>query len=362
MNQPMLTRCANAFAVALVSAVSGCGSSSDHVSEVHTLRVLAVRSESPFAKPGATTQLSMLAFDGSPRAKRADGSMRPTSTLWIGGCTNPAGDSFTACMPYLHEVTAQLGDDNLSQGTVPANAPPGIFGWGQTFEAYLPTDTISSRPIAEGVVNPYGVQMVFFAYCGGALRRIDADASQFPLGCFDVETGEELGRDDFEFGFYPLFSYESVQNQNPVLQSFELVGTESGPACSDSLPCPVAYHCGSENLCVPVMQRCTASDADKCEKHALTVDVPRTSVERDVVAHVAEADAAPETVWVSYYASGGSFDYAAQMISEPNTGWNDNPTGYWRANTDSNREVRLWAVVRDNRNGVAWSWLDVWVN
>jgi hypothetical protein len=109
------------------------------------------------------------------------------------------------------------------------------------------------------------------------------------------------------------------------------------------------------------MQRCTASDADKCEKHTLTVDVPRSSVELDVVAHVSEAQAVPETVWVSYYASGGSFDYAAQMINEPTTGWNDNPAGYWRANTDSNREVRLWAVVRDNRNGVAWSWLDVWV-
>ena len=361
MNQPIVARSASAFVVAFACALVGCSGNSDQVSEVHTLRVLAVRAESPFAKPGATTQLNMLAFDGSPRAKRADGSMRTTSTLWIGGCTNPAGDSFTACMPYLHEVVAQIGDDNLAQGAVPANAPPGIIGWGQTFEAYIASDTITSRPVASGVVYPYGVQMVFFAYCGGSFRRISSDPSQFPLGCFDAETGEELGRDDFEFGFYPLFSYESVENQNPVLQSFVLVGTENGPECSDSTPCPAAYHCGSENLCLPVVQRCTASDSDNCEKHTLSVDVPRSSVELDVVAHVSETEAAPETVWVSYYASGGSFDSGAQMINEPNTGWNDNPAGNWRANTAPNREVRLWAVVRDNRNGVAWSWLDVWV-
>lgn len=361
MQQLTLARFTHAFALALVFASIGCGSSSDHISEVHTLRVLAVRSESPFAKPGTTTPLSMLAFDGSRRAKRADGTPRATSTLWIGGCTNPAGDSFTACQPYLHQVIAQIGDDNLAQGTVPANAPPGIIGWGQTFEAHVATDTITSRPVAEGVVYPYGLQMVFFAYCGGALRRVSQDPSQFPLGCFDAETGEELGRDDFEFGFYPIFAYESLENQNPILQSFVLAGVESGPGCADSTPCPAAYHCGSEHLCLPVIQRCSAGDADKCDKHRLTVDVPQASVERAVVAHVTEADAAPETIWVSYYASGGSFDNAAQMINEPNTGWNDDPAGYWRANTDPNREVRLWAIVRDNRNGVAWSWRDVWV-
>jgi hypothetical protein len=89
--------------------------------------------------------------------------------------------------------------------------------------------------------------------------------------------------------------------------------------------------------------------------------VPRASAELAVVAHIPASEAKLETIWVSYYANGGSFDHDAQLINEPNTGWNDNSAGAWRANTDANREVRLWSVVRDNRNGVAWSWLDVWV-
>ncbi len=51
----------------------------------------------------------------------------------------------------------------------------------------------------------------------------------------------------------------------------------------------------------------------------------------------------------------------AKIINDPHSGWSDDTAGKWRANTESNREVRLWAVVRDNRNGVAWAWRDVWI-
>jgi|GEM_PF-1753128 len=339
----------------------GCGTDSDRISEVHTLRVLAVRAESPFVRPGSATQLSVLAFDGSPRATRTDGAKRTTSTLWIGGCTNPPGDSFAACNPYLHEVLSVLGEENLASGVVPDDAPPGFVGWGQTFEAHLAPDIIESRAVAPGVVNRYGLQIVFVAHCGGVLRRVTEDLREFPLGCFDARTGEQLGRDDFEFGFYPLFAYETVTNENPVLNSLTFAGEGEGVECSSELPCAEGYHCGVESRCLPVVARCTAEKADDCEKHSIGVDVPTTSVERAVLAHVSEAEARPETIWVSYYASAGSFEQDAELINEPNTGWNANPNGVWRANTEGNREVRVWAVVRDNRNGVAWSWRDVWV-
>jgi hypothetical protein len=272
----------------------------------------------------------------------------------------PPGDNYAGCLPYLQTVIDQLSDEDLTQQTVPADAPMGVAGWGETFQAQTPPDIIAARPVAKDVVYPYGVEMVFFAYCGGTLRRAHS-SQQFPVGCFDPESGRELGRDDFEFGFYPLFSYEVVENQNPVLGSMNLVGVPKGDDCSDTLPCGEGYHCGSQNHCLPIVQRCTASKVEDCEKHSLTVDVPRASVEQAVVAHIAAADAKPETIWVSYYASGGSFEHDSQLINEPNTGWNDNSAGIWRANTEPNREVRLWSVVRDNRNGVAWSWLDVWV-
>jgi hypothetical protein len=258
-------------------------------------------------------------------------------------------------------VLNQLGADNLAAGVLPDNAPPGIIGWGQTFEAHLPSDLVTSRTVAPGVVNPYGVQIVFVAHCGGILRRVTDDVRQFPLGCFDADSGEQLSRDDFDFGFYPLFSYDFVENQNPVIEAFDVAGATPGNDCSGSLPCGDGYHCGSESRCLPVIQRCMKSEADDCEKHVLSVQVPMASVEPAVVAHVSATEARPETIWVSYYASGGSFEHDAQLINEPNTGWNANSTGIWRANTEPNREVRLWAIVRDNRNGVAWTWRDVWV-
>ena len=347
--------------LALATAISGCGQESDRPSDVHTLRVLAVRSETPFAKPGSTAELSMLAFDGSPRSRLADGSSRATSTLWIGGCVNPPGDDYRACMPYLHAVAAELGDANLANGTIPANAPPGLVGWGQAFTAEVPADIITSRPRAPDVVNPYGLEVVFFAYCGGQLRQVGGDSTKFPLGCFDSRTGEELGRDDFEYGFYPLFSYASLDNQNPVLSSILFDGLSPGASCSDTLPCAEGYHCGTESVCLPIVNRCAKPNADDCENHSLSIDVPRSSVEPAAVAHVAEADALPESLWVSYYANAGSFDQDARIINDPHSGWNDDTAGKWRAQLDSSREVRLWAVVRDNRNGVTWGSRDVWV-
>jgi hypothetical protein len=346
-----------------VSFAVGCSEPSDHPSSVNTLRVLAVRSETPFTKPGTSADLSMLAFDGSPRARRADGTRRATSTLWMSGCINPPGDAYAGCMPYLHSVVDQFDTDRLPDGTVPANAPPGAIGWGSSIAVSMPGDVSASRPVAPGVAHPYGLQMVFFAYCGGILVRLDTDVTRFPLGCVDADTGAPLGRDDFDFGFYPLFSYETVDNLNPVLNAARFDGVDAAApvACSKDVPCATGYHCGSQNVCIPVVMRCTQAKVDDCESHPFAVDVARSSVEPAVVAHLPDADAPPETLWVSYYASAGSFERDARVINDPHTGWNDDTAGKWRADTDVSQEVQLWAVVRDNRDGVTWTERAVWV-
>jgi hypothetical protein len=341
--------------------LTGCGQDSDRPSDVHTLRVLAVRAETPFGKPGRAVDLTMLAYDGAPGSKGADGLARTTSMLWIGGCNNPPGDSYAACMPYLKQVLSRLGTEDLASGVVPADVPAGILGWGEHFTAEIPTDLISARPTAPGVVYRYGIQMVFFAYCGGTLRRETVDGADFPLGCFDAATGERLGRDDFEFGFYPLFVYDSLENQNPEIAAIRLAGADLGVDCTDSPDCPEGSRCGSTGTCIPIVARCRQADEDDCESHTLSVEVPRRAVERAAVAHVAKADADPETLWVSYFANAGSFEQDARIINDPHSGWSDDTDGKWRANVGSSREVRLWAVVRDNRNGVAWGVRDLWV-
>lgn len=338
-----------------------CGEPEDRPSDVSTMRVLAVRSETPFGSPGSSAELSMLAFDGSNRARLSETAQRPDATLWIGGCNNPAGDQYGGCLGYVREVVGRLGDEHLANTTVPPEAPEGTVGWGAKFQARVPTDIISTRKAAPGVVNPYGVQMVFFAKCGGVLRRVEDGEQGFPLGCYDPASGLRLGRDDFEYGFYPLFVYETLSNQNPELTEFDLAGKTSGPGCSDAEPCASGYHCGREGVCIPAVNRCAKADEDDCPSYRLHVKVPRSSVERAVLAHVAEADAQTEAVWVSYYSNAGSFEQDASVINDPQSGYAEQHDGKWRANVEANREVRLWAVVRDNRNGVAWAWQDVWV-
>jgi hypothetical protein len=303
----------------------------------------------------------MLAVDGSPRAKLKDGSQRATSTLWIGGCVNPPGDGYAGCGPFLQEVVRRLGNDNLASHSIPAEAPDGLLGWGKDFTAHIPTDIISSRELAKGVVFPYGVELVFFAHCGGTLRRIDVGSSRFPLGCFDADTGEQLGRDDFEFGFYTIYAYESLRNENPEITTISFDGESAGANCSDTEPCDSGHHCGSELRCIPVVAHCTKSDKDDCRSYALAVDVPRSSREVATTAHVRTADANTETLWVSYYSSAGSFEEDARIVSDPKSGWGTDTFGKWRAKTDARGEVRLYAVVHDDRNGLAWRWQDVWV-
>lgn len=361
----MATRPTSKYQALLFIAVpllfTACGEEDDRPSEVQTTRILGIMADTPFAKPGRDVQLSLLAFDGSPRALLSNGERRATSSLWIRGCVNPPGDSYVGCMPYLRNVVDELGNTHLANQTVSPEMQPGTVAWGDAFTASVPTELISSRPLAAGVVHPYGVQFVFVAYCGGVLRSIDAAEDEFPLGCFDSITGERLGRDDFEFGFYPIYAYEDLENENPKLESLNFEGATSTEVCSDDQPCGSAQHCGSAGTCIPVVEACTAADEDDCAGYEMSISVPKSSVETAVVAHLTTAEAFDEGLWVSYYANGGSFEEDARTINDPHAGWFNDYVGHWRAKTERNREVRLWAIVRDNRNGVAWAWQDVWV-
>lgn len=361
MNRLQFPAARVAIGLLMLMSTFGCGEPKDRPSNVHTMRVLAVRSETPFSAPGAAAQLSMLAFDGSDHPERSATAQLLDNTLWIGGCNNPLGDQYGGCLPYLGEVVRSLSDDNLAKATVPPELPEGTLGWGKDFTARVPPDAISSRQVAPGVVHPYGVQMIFFAKCAGVLRRVTDAKQGFPLACYDSESGVQLGRDDFEYGFYPLFVYESLNNRNPEMTEFDFDGKNSGPSCSSSEPCASGYRCGSEGVCIPVVERCTKSDDDDCPSHRLHVKVPRSSVERALLAHVSDADAQTETVWVSYYSSAGSFEQDASIVNDPQSGYSERQDGQWRAKVEPNREVRIWAVVRDNRNGVTWASQDVWV-
>ncbi|MBI5534415.1 MAG: hypothetical protein HY898_16950 [Deltaproteobacteria bacterium] len=350
------------LAAASVAAV-GCEDESDRATDVDTLRLLAVRAETPFAKSGSQVPMEALVFDGSPHAVRPDGTKRPVEVLWLGGCVNPPGDDFRTCNPYLYELLATLGDSGLASHQVPAGAPAGVVGWGTTFTAVVPQNAISSRPQAPDVVHPYSVQFVFTIACAGEIVRLPgADPTkQFPLGCRDPGTGVMLGRDDFEFGYFPLYVYDDIENHAPDLQEISVDGKVDGAACSATNPCPANMHCGTAGVCLVVVPRCGESDADDCNSHPVAIKLGNPVSEPDVTARIPADQAAMETVWVSYYANAGSFDKGSRIIYDSNSGWGEEFHGAWRSNVASGTEARLWAVVHDSRNGVSWRWQDVWV-
>jgi hypothetical protein len=342
--------------IALASLL-GCGEETDRPSQLDSLRIVAVRSDLPFATPGARPTLEMLLYDGSPRTPR------PVHTLWIGGCLNPEGDLYYNCFPALHQALAGVSDAELAAEEVPPGTPEGAIGFGAQFNAVISADAITSRPQGAGVVSPYGVLFLFYAACAGELRHVPGanPATDYPVGCYRPGTGEALGQDDFEFGYYPIYAYDQLVNDNPVISSVGFSAPASGAACTADIGCPADQVCGTAGVCIPAVAACSAKKAEDCPGYQLSPLVDRASAEPAVSALISESRAPSETLWVSYYSSGGLFDKDTRLVNEPSAGWSNDYHGVWRPQLDGGREVRLFAVVRDNRGGVAWTRQDVWV-
>jgi hypothetical protein len=238
-----------------------------------------------------------------------------------------------------------------------------VAGFGTNFTAPVPSDSITSRPQASHIEHPYGSVFVFYAACAGDLRKaFGADSSQEPpVGCFDPATGEALGQEDFEFGYFPIYVYNDLINHNPILQSVRLGDSDSSAPCVNRSECSATKTCGHVGVCIPRVQRCAESDGDDCPSYALVPSVDRSSAERAVTAHLTESTAPLETLWVSYFATSGSYDKDLRVVQDPGAGWEGDISGRWRAQAPAGQEVRLWAVLRDDRNGVQWLYQDVFV-
>src|SRR6185503_14191479 len=126
MNTLRALRCLSAPAAWLATlALAGCDATFDPGTQVDSLRVLAVRADSPFAHPGDTVHLSALSYD--PAA-------RPISWAWA-ACPSPAGSSVEDC---LDQVRA-----NAAQGELPVLARgEGI----DTVDVPIPADALAGIP------------------------------------------------------------------------------------------------------------------------------------------------------------------------------------------------------------------------
>lgn len=357
MSRPLL---AAALAASLLAS-SACGDEFERPSQLQTLRVLAVSADAPYSPPGGSPRLSMALVDAAPGAVQG-GVARKVSVVWLGGCDNPPDDAHGACVPALHRAVAQLTDDDLAAERLPDNLPAGQVGYGTSFDARLPDDIIATHPPVDGAAFAYGFSQVFFAACGGQLRRDPAadPTRDFPLMCVD-SAGQRLGATDFVTGYASLWAYQELRNQNPLLVSSQLLASpSSGQACGPDVACPAGESCGTSGQCLLVVPACPDDGADTCPSIAVQPRVERSSVERAVSASVAAEQAPPENLWVAYFSQRGRLDADARFIHDGDVGWIDDHATSWRAPRTPG-EARLWAVVRDNRGGVSWVFQDVLV-
>lgn len=346
--------------------LSGCDGEDDRISELDSLRVVAVRSSQSYARPGSTVELEMLLRDASPKAVNQQGVARDVTLLWMGSCINPAGDLYYNCLPALHESFQGITDEEFAAGSFSEATELARLGFGQRYELALPSDIITSRPPSDQLVYPYGVAFVFYAACAGELRILrDADPeNDYPVSCFDPVTGEVLGQSDFEFGYYPLYAYDELNNSNPEITAVVFGAESSDKACDSAADCPTGEACGSSKRCIMRVTAC--STGEDCSKFEFRPVVESTSVEAAASAHIHEASAPRETIWVSYYSDYGTFEKESRIIHESTSGMRDDYAGFWKPkrNGDSPSlpyEAHLYAVVRDSRGGVTWTTREVYI-
>lgn len=304
-------------AMSAALAVAGCEEDFDPASKLNTLRVLAVEADKPYPKPGDTVQLTMLWHDG----KAPPDSPRPVQVVWLSGCFNPPGDLYYQCYVPLAEKLAQVEQD--------PSLIDEVFGLGDTFTVQIPQDIISSRPKVEDA-DPYGLTYVFFAACAGEILPAEPGDDGLPFGCFD-EAGNRLGPDDYVPGYLSLYSYEDRTNENPILEGLTINGQLVDPAT------------------VPTYPRCTD---DSCHDLEIRAVVDPASAE---VTNFVDGDGDPlsEQMWVEYLATGGEVDSSPKLVNDATKGFNtDNGTDYTPPSSPGKQY--LFAVVRDNRGGVAW--------
>ncbi|HKO53183.1 MAG TPA: hypothetical protein VJV79_35985 [Polyangiaceae bacterium] len=330
-------------------AMLGCGPSFDPPSELHSLRVLGVQKDAPYAQPGDTVTLQMLWQDGSLLA----GPERPISLAWSLPCFDPPGDLYYAC----------FSDPAAFGGMIKQN--PG----GPEYTSFeVPLDIISRRPPpTDGSTNPpYGISYVFFALCAGELTFLPSSSSAaFPVGCQDA-SGKLLGPDDFVAGYTSVYSFEGFSNQNPVIKGFEFRGRPlpESAVClrEDCIPLagsapPVDFDCSDPEksaLCVP---SCADDGDPACAGYAFRPTIDKddpANQDQDAVSADLLGRVVGEQMWINYYTDGGGFKSPVRLLNDATNGWNyDYGTEFYAPKEPG--LSRIWAIAHDNRGGTAWA-------
>ena len=309
------------LAVALLLLLGACSAPNfESPSLVDSVRVLATRTETPYAAPGATVRLETLTIDG-----RAS-STEPLHVSWLPTpCINPPGDAYYGCFPDWKgqlRSGADLGAELVS---------------GDTFSFTLPSDIVRTHA-GTGSGEAYGLAVAFSLACAGHVEyRPEAAGGApdaVPFVCAD-SSGHALGADQFVFAYSLVYAFAERRNKNPELNAISYAGQ------------PIDLNAGLS------IDHCQTASLDDCPANKLDVDVPGSSQEQDPSNQNPDGSALHESLYVQYFTTGGKIANDTVVIFDARQGRLGHTGDDFRA-PKTPGEYRLWAVVHDNRGGTAW--------
>ena len=342
------------------AATLGCAPEFDKVSELQTLRILAVQKDKPYARPGETVTLSMLWRDATEKAGRS------VQVQWLTGCNNPAGDLYFSCLasPLVPAVPVFCPD--------PSGQP-----CNNKLELPIPSNILDRPPSSDPTQPPYGLSFVFYAICAGTLGEVPgATEREFKLGCFDGQ-GNRLGSDDFVAGYSAIYAYgdtlvngREITNNNPPVLGFFFKDSEVTQRCLGdeclNLPDWSSFDCDSG--VVPCVDTCEHDGDESCPPHKIRPklvesesDLPAYP-EEDVVSNATRERNIREQMWINYYTekvsprtpgNGGGVKSEVRLLNDAFSGTNDDYGTEFYAPKEPGVTV-IWAVVHDNRGGMSW--------
>lgn len=321
-------------------------------SVIDGVRVLASRTDIPYALPGENVNVDLLVADG--RAQRT----RPLVVGWLPFlCVNPAADLYFACFAPNTRVIPQNGTlpaAPTSDGGAPAPAAPGapagpidlgslvgtditdFLVQGDRFSFAMPTDVIEPHPTTN---TDYGVVFLFNIACAGRVRVAALDPEggeqQMPLECVD-ERGAKLPASDYIVGFTRVYSYRDRRNANPIISQVLFQGQ------------PVDLGAG---VTMPV---CTKPRRLDCDKVEFDVDSPPESQEEKTGESIPGGGGVPrEQVYAQYYSTNGLFTQDARLLYDTGSGLVEDRAAELLPPTAPGAG-RVYVVVKDDRGGTNW--------
>jgi hypothetical protein len=306
---------------------------------------LASRADKPYAKPGDTVKVDVLAYDGRPDKSR------PMQLYWIPAvCTNPPNDLYYLCPAQMLSDLCKKHPEVCKSGGAGGGAagaprlPTGIdltpyLVTGPSFSFGIPADVVSSHPIVQGAPAPYGLVIAFNVACAGhveftATSPDDLRKQQIPLGCFD-ENHVQLGPSEYVIGFTRIYAYDTLTNQNPPITNATFQGNPVDPSGGVTV------------------DHCDARHRADCPEQKIGVTVPDEAWEPNP-GDSSNGGNAHEEIWADYYVTIGDWKYDARLLFDTKAGRLVDVDNSLYA-PDTPGEGAVFIVVHDNRNGANWT-------